>query len=159
MLRALVPVLIHEGNACHWSLDIEAVTTTLWVRSHNQFLIHWTVHPSNPYCSNLERRMLWGTRANALLKSREMTGMALLLSTDSYTIVKSHKVGQAEPDLGEALLIIPYYLSFTCLSIASRRICSMIFPSTEVKLRIIQVIDKRHWTILSAVFVPEGCHW
>ena len=88
--------------------------------------------------------MLWGTRANALLKSREMTGMALLLSTDSYTIVKSHKVGQAEPDLGEALLIIPYYLSFTCLSIASRRICSMIFPSTEVKLRIIQVIDKRH---------------
>ncbi|KAK4829123.1 hypothetical protein QYF61_002161 [Mycteria americana] len=31
------------------------------MRPSNQFLIHQTVHPSNPYLSNLERRMLWGT--------------------------------------------------------------------------------------------------
>ncbi|KAK4828014.1 hypothetical protein QYF61_022791, partial [Mycteria americana] len=31
------------------------------MRPSNQFLIHRTVHPSNPYLSNLGRRMLWGT--------------------------------------------------------------------------------------------------
>jgi len=38
--------------------NIELLTTTLWVRSHNQFLVLWTTHPSNPYLFNLERRML-----------------------------------------------------------------------------------------------------
>ncbi|KAK4815382.1 hypothetical protein QYF61_001370 [Mycteria americana] len=31
------------------------------MRPSNQFLIHQTVHPSNPSLSNLERRMLLGT--------------------------------------------------------------------------------------------------
>ncbi|KAK4810613.1 hypothetical protein QYF61_007350, partial [Mycteria americana] len=31
------------------------------MRPSSQFLIHRTVHPSNAYLSNLERRMLWGT--------------------------------------------------------------------------------------------------
>jgi len=39
-------------------LDIEPLTTTLWLRPSNQFLSHQTVHPSNLYFSNLERRML-----------------------------------------------------------------------------------------------------
>ena len=51
-------------------LDIKPMTTTLWVWSCNQFLVHWTVHASNPYLSNLERRILWGTMSKALLKSR-----------------------------------------------------------------------------------------
>ncbi|KAK4826190.1 hypothetical protein QYF61_006134, partial [Mycteria americana] len=42
-------------------MDIEPLTTTLWMRPSNKFLIYRTVHPSNPYLSNLERRMLWGT--------------------------------------------------------------------------------------------------
>jgi len=42
-------------------LDIEPLTATLWLRPSNQFLTHRTVHPSNPWLSNLERRMLWGT--------------------------------------------------------------------------------------------------
>ncbi|KAK4832887.1 hypothetical protein QYF61_026437, partial [Mycteria americana] len=37
------------------------------MRPSNQFLIHQTVHPSNPYLSNLERRMLWGTHEPFLL--------------------------------------------------------------------------------------------
>mgnify|MGYP001864314314 CR=1 FL=1 len=43
-------------------LDIAPLTTTLWVQCHNQFLIHWTVHPPNPYVSNLKRRMLLGSK-------------------------------------------------------------------------------------------------
>ena len=38
----------------------EPLTTTLWVQSHNQLLICQTVHSSNPYLSNLERRIWWG---------------------------------------------------------------------------------------------------
>ncbi|KAK4825953.1 LOW QUALITY PROTEIN: hypothetical protein QYF61_003471 [Mycteria americana] len=38
--------------------NIEPLTTTLWMRPSSQFLIHRTVHSSNPYLSNLERRML-----------------------------------------------------------------------------------------------------
>jgi len=51
-------------------LDIKPLTTTLWLRPSNQFLIHQTVHPSNPYLSSLERRMLWGTVSKALQMSR-----------------------------------------------------------------------------------------
>ncbi|PKU44015.1 hypothetical protein llap_5686 [Limosa lapponica baueri] len=51
-------------------LDIELFTTTLWMQPSNQFLIHQTVHPSNPYLSNLERRMLWETMSKALQESR-----------------------------------------------------------------------------------------
>ena len=41
--------------------DTEPLITTLWLHPASQFLIHQTVHPSNPYLSNLERRMWWGT--------------------------------------------------------------------------------------------------
>ena len=50
-------------------LDTEPLTTTLWMRPSNQFLIHWTVQPSNPYFPNLERRILWDTMSRALQKS------------------------------------------------------------------------------------------
>ncbi|KAK4811361.1 hypothetical protein QYF61_027590 [Mycteria americana] len=42
-------------------LDIEPLTSTIWMQSYSQFLIHRTSHPSNTYLSNLERRMFWGT--------------------------------------------------------------------------------------------------
>jgi len=51
-------------------LDIESLATTSCEQSCNQPLIHQTVHPSNPYLSNLESRMLWETMSKALLKSR-----------------------------------------------------------------------------------------
>jgi len=66
-------------------LDIKPLTTTLWLQPSNQFLIHPTVHPSNPYLPNLERRMLWGTVLKALQKSRQITSIALPLSTDAVT--------------------------------------------------------------------------
>ena len=50
-------------------LDIESWTATLWMPPSNQFLIHQTVHPSNPYLSNFKRWNLWGTVSNALQKS------------------------------------------------------------------------------------------
>ena len=63
-------------------LDIKPLTTTLWMQLSNQFLIHLTVHPSNPYLSNLERRVLWVTLLKGLQKSRWMTSIAFPLSTD-----------------------------------------------------------------------------
>ena len=50
--------------------DIEPQITTLWLQSANQFLIHQTVHLSNPYVANLERRICWRTMSKALQKSR-----------------------------------------------------------------------------------------
>jgi len=50
--------------------DVKPLTTTLWVRSCKQFLIHETMHLSNPYRSSLERRILWWTVSKALLKNR-----------------------------------------------------------------------------------------
>ncbi|KAK4820477.1 LOW QUALITY PROTEIN: hypothetical protein QYF61_027938, partial [Mycteria americana] len=41
-----------------------------------------TLHLSNPYLSNLERRMLWGTVSKALPKSRQITSIAFPLSTE-----------------------------------------------------------------------------
>lgn len=58
--------------------DIE-LTTTLWVWLSNQFLVHWTVQPSNPSLCNLERRMLWKTVSKALQKSIQMTSIAFPL--------------------------------------------------------------------------------
>ena len=77
-------------NQCHWErcrkitspspdswgtllitdlhLDMETLTTTLWVQSCNQFLVHWIVHPSSSRLSNVERKMLWGITSKALMK-------------------------------------------------------------------------------------------
>ena len=41
--------------------DTDPLIKTLWLCPASQFLIHWTVHPSNPHFSNLERRMWWET--------------------------------------------------------------------------------------------------
>ena len=49
--------------------------------------------------------MLWGTVSNVLLKSRQMTLVALPSST-----IKNSQVGQAGPALDEAMLVIPYHL-------------------------------------------------
>ncbi|XP_075291658.1 solute carrier family 25 member 43 isoform X2 [Opisthocomus hoazin] len=82
----------------------------------------------------LERRMLWGTMSKALQKSRETTSLALPLSTDEVTLSQK-AAGLVRQDLH---LVKPCWLcqitslSSACLSIASRRICSMLFPSTEV---------------------------
>jgi len=49
-----------------------------------------------------------------------------------HSIVEGHKVGQAGPGLGEAMLAVSNCLPV--FSMASGRICSMIFPGTEVRL-------------------------
>jgi len=47
--------------------DIEPLTTTLCVRSLNQYLFLQTVLSTNPYPFNSERRVLWGTVPKALV--------------------------------------------------------------------------------------------
>ena len=51
-------------------LDIQPMTTNLWLRPSNQFLIHWIVLPSNPSFSNLEITMWWGSMSKVLDESR-----------------------------------------------------------------------------------------
>ncbi|KAK4830028.1 hypothetical protein QYF61_008366 [Mycteria americana] len=77
----------------------------------NQFFIHQTVHPSNPYLSNLETRMF-----DVVTPSSK----AIRLVRQDLSLVKSCWLSQITS------------LSSMCLNIASRMICSMIFPGTEV---------------------------
>lgn len=51
-------------NGLH--LDIEPLTTNLWLYPSSTFLIHWGVHPSNPCLSSLE--MSCGTMLKAELQ-------------------------------------------------------------------------------------------
>jgi len=62
---------------------------------------------SNPYFSNLERRMLWETVTRALQKARLMTSIALPLPTELVTSSQkaTRLVTQALP------LVKPYWLS------------------------------------------------
>ena len=115
----LTVYVIDEDVKQHWShydrwgtplvtslhLDIEPLITTLWMRPSQQFLTHWTVRPSNPYLSNLERP--WGTMSKALQLSRQMTFIALPLSTGAVT--PSQKAMRlVRQDLP---LVKPYWLS------------------------------------------------
>ena len=63
--------ILKSNQSQHWLLgdtihhtafhpDMEPLTTTLWTWSCNQFFFHWTVHPSNPYLSGVERRICCG---------------------------------------------------------------------------------------------------
>lgn len=71
-LRNTVPSTNPWGTPLitHLHPGVEPLTTTLWVWSHNQFLILWTVHLSNPCISNSERKMLWGNMSKTLPKTR-----------------------------------------------------------------------------------------
>ena len=72
--------------------------------------------------------MLWGTMSKALRKSRWMTSSCLLMQS------LHHRKTDHYAALGEAMLAVSNHLPDpTCLSIAARRICSMIFAGTEVR--------------------------
>ena len=86
----------------HWAFD-----TTLWVGSCSQFFVPQTVHPSNPYLFNLERRMLWVTVWKALLKTREITAATLPLSAVAVT-PSQRATGLVRQD---QLLVKPCWLS------------------------------------------------
>lgn len=46
-------------------LDLEPLSTILWVLPFRQFLIHQVFHPSNPFLSSLEARVSLGTGSGA----------------------------------------------------------------------------------------------
>lgn len=62
-----------------------------WVGLSSQFLIHWTIHPSNQSLSNAERRMLYGTMPKTCQKSRYVTSV---VHWCSHSVVEGHWVGQ-----------------------------------------------------------------
>ena len=51
-----------------------------------------------------------GTTSKALQKSRQMTSVALPLSTDIVAVIEGHSVGQAGLALGEAMLAVSNHL-------------------------------------------------
>lgn len=93
-------------------LDIE--TATLWIGPFHQFLIHLTIHPSNPYLFNITTKCGWHN-----FKSRERTSEALSLFTRSIIL---HKKPPACSDsgmipLGEPMLAISITsLVFMCFA-------------------------------------------
>ncbi|KAK4827741.1 hypothetical protein QYF61_021202, partial [Mycteria americana] len=72
--------------------------------------------------------------SKALQKSRQTTSIALSLSTDVVTPSQkaTRLVRQDLPLVKPCWLSRITSLPSMCLSIASRRICSMIFPGTEI---------------------------
>jgi len=80
--------------------------------------------------------MLLGTVSKALQKSREMTSVAIPLSTDVVTPSEkvTSLVRQDVPLVKPCWLSQITFLSSMCLRISSKRICSVIFPGTEVSL-------------------------
>ena len=62
MLNSIGPCTDPRGTPLVTSLhlDIDPLTTTLWMWPSNQFLIHRTVHPSNLYFPNLQRQWCCG---------------------------------------------------------------------------------------------------
>ena len=58
------------GTPLGTGFRLEPLTIPLWTGPSSQFLIRLTVHPSNPYLSNLEARMLGETVSKAVQKSR-----------------------------------------------------------------------------------------
>ncbi|KAK4827891.1 hypothetical protein QYF61_022314 [Mycteria americana] len=77
--------------------------------------------------------MFWGTVSKALQKCRETTSIALPLYIDVVTPSwkATRLVRQDLPLVKSCWLSRVTSLSSMCLSRASRRICSMIFPGTE----------------------------
>ncbi|GAB0210109.1 highly reducing polyketide synthase PKS6 [Grus japonensis] len=77
--------------------------------------------------------MLCGTVSNALHKSREMMSVALPLSTDDVNpSEKATKFVRHDLPLVKPCWLSPITSLFSmCLSIVSRRVCSMILPGTE----------------------------
>ena len=79
-----------RDTTCHWSPDIEPLTTTL------QPIPYPPNSPPIKYVSlQLESRMLWGTVSKALQKPGWMTSVALPLSTEF--ILQTHKPQQQVP--------------------------------------------------------------
>jgi len=66
-------------------LDMELLTTTLWLWPSNQLFIYRIVRPSNSKLSNSEIRIWCGMMSEALHKSRQTTLVAFLLSTEAIT--------------------------------------------------------------------------
>ena len=66
-------------------LDIEPLIATVWVQPSSQFLIQRVVRLSNPCLCSVETRMSQRAVSNALHKFRQMTSVALPLSTNTVT--------------------------------------------------------------------------
>lgn len=80
-------------------------------------------------------RMSYGTVSKALHKSTDMRSVSLSTSINVSPFQKDTKI-----DRHDLPLVKPYWLSqitylfSTCLNIVSRRVCSMVLPSTKVRL-------------------------
>ena len=79
---------------------------------------------------------MWGCIKSLTEAKVDAISCSSLIHQNSHSIIEGYKVGQACFSLGETLLAVsnPTTVSSMCLDIASRKICSIIIPGTEVRL-------------------------
>lgn len=94
----------------------------------NQIIFSQKMPPSNPYFSNLERRVLLGPCQR--FSEVQRASIALLLSTNAVTLPQKTTRRQAGLAQGEAVLLS----LITSLSSICLRIVSVRFPGTDVTL-------------------------
>ena len=108
----------------------------LWLQPSNQYFIHPIVQSSNPSLTNLESRMSCETVSHAFHKSMWLISVTLPLSTNPVTLTGTvTEFIRCDLPLGKPCwLSLIISLFSMCLSIISRRICSMMLLGTEVRL-------------------------
>jgi len=121
------------GHRCHRSPSGRGAANH---RPHSSASSTERSHPANPHLSPLDRRMLWGTVSKASLKSREMdeTHSSSLIHCCSDAIKESHGLARQALPLVKPCSLCYATPSSMCHSTVFKRSCSMIFPSTEVRL-------------------------
>lgn len=130
--------------------DIEQLITTLWVWSCNQFLVDQTVHPPDPYLSNLERRMWWGPCQRPYW-SPDILHLWLFPCLLTQLCCHRRPLGWwgRIPCWSHAGCLVSPPSIFLC--IASRSIISWILPSIEVRLPSIEASSVVPWIFLSTL--------
>ena len=87
-------------------LDIDPMTTTLWIWPSKQFFSHWIVYPSNLYLSNLEMRCGMEPCQKPCTNPDSCLSVAFPFSIGTVTL--SQKATRSA--LGEAILALSYHL-------------------------------------------------
>lgn len=90
MLKSTGPKTDPWGTLLMLCVQVEAssLMTTLRLRPSNQLLIHQVVYPSNPFLSNLEIWMWWGTMSKALDYRKRRIYLICVLRARSYNFTQ-----------------------------------------------------------------------
>lgn len=92
----------HRSPSRYWATD-----HSLWVLSYNQFLVHWTAHPSNTSFQLGEKDVMEDHVKGLNEVQIDDNSSSCLVHWWTYAIMKSNSVGQEGHALGELMVVIP----------------------------------------------------